>query len=71
MTYEMLTGELPFSIKSATDLQKVVQQDIDFSLIENRRARDFVGCLLEKDMNKRIEIEDVLLHPFLSFEELY
>lgn len=67
----MLTGELPFSIKSATDLQKVVQQDIDFSLIENRRARDFVGCLLEKDMNKRIEIEDVLLHPFLSFEELY
>ena len=49
----MLTGELPFEIYAPRDLRKVVSQEIDFSIIENEKARNFVSCLLEKDAQKR------------------
>ena len=61
-----MTGESPFNIRDCKDLVKIVNEDVKFEYIEDEIARDFVEKLLQKDAKMRLEIDEVLLHPFLS-----
>jgi calcium-dependent protein kinase len=47
-----------------------LNNEIDFSKIENKKARDFVMKLLQKEPNKRISAEEALEEQWLSTEEV-
>ena len=61
----MLTEEIPFAIKKATDLHKIISEEINLNRIRNKNAADFITKALEKDASKRVEIEKLCNHPFL------
>jgi len=51
MTYELLFGEVPFEIRSESDLIKIVKEDIYFSKSYpiSPTAQDFVMRCLQKN----------------------
>ena len=50
----MMTGSIPFRIKSEKDLMKIVDIDIVFPNWMSSKAVAFLKSLLEKDPKKRI-----------------
>lgn len=51
--YEMMTGSIPFRIKSEKDLMKIVEKEIVFPKWMSPKAISFLKDLLEKDPTKR------------------
>eukprot|EP00501_MAST-03F_sp_TOSAG23-6_P001164 GSMAST32.ASY1.ANO1.1208.1 assembled CDS len=67
----MITGKLPFSHKDKKELSRIVQNQPypvkDFPKISSRpMLRDLMLKLLEKDPQKRITIDEILKHPWMS-----
>jgi aurora kinase len=54
--YEMMTGRIPFDIKSEKDLSKIVTSKIIFPKNMSQNAISFLEVLLERDPNKRKDI---------------
>jgi serine/threonine protein kinase len=50
----------------ASDLAKILHQDIQFEVIEDETARNFVERLLQRNVKLRISIDEVGKHPFLG-----
>ena len=72
MTYLMLSGSFPFSGNNEGEIAKnVVYSKVDFKNkpiwnIISKEAKDFINKLLEKDLNKRIDIKTALEHPWFK-----
>ena len=72
MTYLMLSGSLPFSGKNEHEIAKnVVYSKVDFTKKPiwneiSKEAKDFICKLLEKDLNKRIDMKTALEHPWFK-----
>lgn len=82
MTFYMLTGSFPFMDRSNTiipDLPKTLKaicyEELDLTREECQHlsplAKDFLQCVLAKDLDNRFSAEECLLHPWIqSTEEL-
>lgn len=62
----MLTGHIPFEIKSEKDLGKIIDSKIVFPKTMSPEVVSFLEDLLSKDPNKRKNIGQVLNHPFFK-----
>jgi len=67
LTYEFLHGRAPFVGDNRRDIFKKVEA-VDFKFPESfsREAKSFVSKLLQRDPEKRLKLEDVPKHPFIT-----
>ena len=72
MTYLMLTSKLPFDDANSEEeiARKVVECQPSYSLKRwesiSNEAKNFVQRLLERNVNKRMTIKEVLTHPWIT-----
>lgn len=65
LLYMMLTSNYPFDDPSVPGLlRKIIHADIDFPDFISEIAKDLILLLLEKNQEKRISINEILLHPW-------
>lgn len=64
--FEMMTGNIPFSIKSERDLVKIIETKIVFPKWMGASAVSFLKELLAKDPEHRKGIDDIIDHPFVN-----
>jgi serine/threonine protein kinase len=65
--FALLAGRLPFDDEDLhTLLEKVKIGSYDMPQNIDKRAQDLITRMLEKDVRKRITIEQILLHPFFT-----
>jgi [calcium/calmodulin-dependent protein kinase] kinase len=66
--FYLLTGEYPWKdAKHPLQLKEMVcSQEIDFSAIKNKDARDLISGLLEKDPEKRATLPKLIDHPWVT-----
>ena len=71
VAYEMLNGTNPFA---RTSVEKTYEAIVNFTPVMkdtmDEDAKDLIQRLLEKDPKKRITVDDILKHPFITFENL-
>lgn len=66
MMYTLLVGRPPFDTDGvASTLKKVVSSELMIPINMSVEARDLLDKLLQKDPNCRIQLDDVLRHPFM------
>ena len=70
--YSMLCGYLPFDDKNNDKLfRKILKCKIEFptkkSIVISDNAKDLIKRILKQDPEKRISLEEILEHPFLSY----
>lgn len=66
MIYKELTNKYPFNGPDyMTIFKQIIDKELDFNLIKNRDARDFVQRLLERDVEKRMSSREALNHDWL------
>ena len=72
MTYLMLTSKLPFDDANSEEeiARKVVESQPSYSIKRwegiSNEAKNFVQRLLERNVNKRMTIKEVLTHPWIT-----
>ncbi|KAH9027927.1 kinase-like domain-containing protein [Lactarius hengduanensis] len=65
--FALLAGRLPFDDEDLhTLLEKVKIGSYDMPQAIDKRAQDLIARMLEKDVRKRITIEQILAHPFFT-----
>lgn len=65
MMYKELTHTYPFNGPDyMTIFRQIINKQLDFSLIKNTDARDFVERLLERDVEKRMSAHEALNHDW-------
>jgi serine/threonine-protein kinase HSL1, negative regulator of Swe1 kinase len=65
--FALLAGRLPFDDEDLhTLLEKVKVGSYDMPQTIDKRAQDLITRMLEKDVRKRITVEQILVHPFFS-----
>jgi len=65
--FALLAGRLPFDDEDLhTLLEKVKFGSYDMPQTIDKRAQDLITRMLEKDVRKRITVEQILLHPFFT-----
>lgn len=66
MMYKELTHTYPFNGPDyMTIFRQIINKELDFNLIKNTDARDFVQRLLERDVEKRMSTYEALNHDWL------
>lgn len=66
MIYKELTNKYPFNGPDyMTIFKQIIDKELDFYLIKNRDARDFIQRLLERDVEKRMSAREALNHDWL------
>lgn len=66
MMYKELTNHYPFNGPDyMTIFRQIINKQLDFNLIKNTDARDFVQRLLERDVEKRMSAHEALNHDWL------
>jgi len=66
LTYEFIVGSPPFESPSNNDTyRRIVSVDLRFPSYVSEGARDLVTKLLRKDPERRIDLADVLKHPWI------
>ena len=73
--YYLIMGELPFKENEKESLfSNIINSEIDFTSekfnLFSDNCKDLISKLLEKDKNKRINIQECLEHPFFTGEKL-
>ncbi|KAG8929179.1 hypothetical protein FRC02_005911 [Tulasnella sp. 418] len=64
--YALLVGRLPFDDDNVRVLlEKVKEARFSIPVDVDPRAKDLIGRMLEKDVNKRITMEEIMEHPFV------
>lgn len=59
--YRILTGKFPFTGTTVLKLKdSIINDKIDFSLINNENARKFLIHILQKDVTKRATLIDII-----------
>ncbi|XP_076446054.1 serine/threonine-protein kinase PLK4-like isoform X2 [Babylonia areolata] len=67
MLYTMLVGQPPFDTDAVrSTLNRVIQAEYDLPSDLSTEARDLIQCLLRKNPKQRLQINDVLSHPFMT-----
>lgn len=65
--FALLAGRLPFDDEDLhTLLEKVKIGSYEMPQSVDKRAQDLIARMLEKDVRKRITIEQILVHPFFT-----
>ena len=65
--FALLAGRLPFDDEDLhTLLEKVKIGSYDMPQTIDKRAQDLITRMLEKDVCKRITVEQILVHPFFT-----
>src|SRR6266404_5944649 len=65
--FALLAGRLPFDDEDLhTLLEKVKIGSYEMPQSIDKRAQDLIARMLEKDVRKRITIEQILVHPFYT-----
>ncbi|KAI0272770.1 kinase-like domain-containing protein [Gloeopeniophorella convolvens] len=65
--FALLAGRLPFDDEDLhTLLEKVKRGTYDMPATIDKRAQDLISRMLEKDVHKRITMEQILVHPFFT-----
>jgi len=70
--FSMLCGYLPFDDKNNDDLfKKILKCNVVFpqkkNVIISEEAKDLIRKILQPEPSKRITLEEILKHPFLTF----
>lgn len=71
LLYAMLQGTVPFKASNISDLHKLILKgDFDFPYLESitEDAMDLIRKMIVLDPAKRIQIPDILNHPWLKEE---
>lgn len=69
--YAMLIGNLPFEDEVfGFILKKILKNSIDFPDHISPDARDLITRILQPDVNKRISLQEIKMHPWLVRESL-
>ncbi|EGT54219.1 CBN-RSKN-2 protein [Caenorhabditis brenneri] len=74
ISFELLTGCSPFTVdggqNSSKDIAKrILTKKVPFPKTMDAEARDFIGCLLEKKLEKRLGyggVEEIKTHKFMQ-----
>ncbi|KAH9971682.1 kinase-like domain-containing protein [Lactifluus volemus] len=65
--FALLAGRLPFDDEDLhTLLEKVKVGSYDMPQAIDKRAQDLITRMLQKDVRKRITVEQILVHPFFT-----
>jgi serine/threonine protein kinase len=64
LLFELITGYYPFGDNAYVD--NILNKEPDYSLIKKPVIRDLIKKLLEKDINKRITLQEAINHPFFK-----
>lgn len=71
MLYTMLVGQPPFDTDAVrSTLNRVIQAEYDLPSDLSTEARDLIQCLLRKNPKQRLQLRDVLSHPFMMKKSL-
>ena len=67
LTYELLTGKIPFHIETLDDLVKIVREEVKFSDEMNisAEAMCFIRNCLKKEPSERYNINEAIEDDFL------
>lgn len=68
LTYEFLTGRPPFEKRSKIDTLNSIVSGKELNLPDylSAEARDFISKFLLQEPGARMELEEALLHPFIT-----
>lgn len=67
LMYEFLVGQPPFFAKDNTDTcARIVKVNYQFPSHVSDDARDLIRKLLVRDPNRRLSLDEVLRHPFIT-----
>lgn len=65
--YYILTGKLPFVASTVVELfDSIINNPVDLSMISDSDLKDLLSQLLEKDALKRIKMEELRQHPWVT-----
>lgn len=65
--YTLLVGRPPFDTDAvASTLQKVITSELMIPIHMSHEARDLLGRLLQKDQTKRMRLDEVMNHAFMT-----
>ena len=71
MAYELCTGKAPFEGSGQADTQEnIIFNPVPFRVFHSENFRDFVSNLLKKDASRRMSIEMLLKHPWITQQQL-
>jgi len=65
--YAMLSGTVPFKANNMTDLHKLILKG-NYNPIKDisEEASNLLKCILEVDVKKRYNVEQILNHPWMK-----
>ncbi|KAI3388264.1 hypothetical protein SNEBB_000704 [Seison nebaliae] len=67
LLYTVLCGYLPFDHENASRIyHKILNEDFDRPAHLSPNAIDLINRLLEKDPSKRLKMNEVIIHPFMT-----
>lgn len=67
LLYTLLVGRPPFETQAVkSTLTRVVMDDYRLPSYLSPEAKDLIGCLLQKNPKDRINLEQILEHPFIK-----
>ncbi|KPM36134.1 Serine/threonine-protein kinase ark1 [Neonectria ditissima] len=67
LTYEFLTGEAPFEDTQVLTQRRIVKGDMKpLPASTSRLAKDFIHSLLVVDPSKRLPLDQVMTHPWIT-----
>jgi serine/threonine protein kinase len=68
--YAMLSGTVPFKANNMTDLHKLILKG-NFNPIKDisEEASNLLKCILEIDVKKRFNAEQILNHPWMKIND--
>jgi len=67
LTFEFLTGRPPFEKSSKIDtLNSIMASEITLPEYISPEAADFIQQLLHQDPMNRMELDESLMHPFIT-----
>ena len=65
--YALLIGRLPFDHSNKEELRKIIiEKDIDIRGLVSDSCRDLIGKMLDKNPNKRINLREIMDHPWIA-----
>ena len=69
LAYEFLVGKPPFEDASRKNTYRKIQQaEVEFPAFLSKQAVSLIRSLLQKDPAKRMSLDDVLKHPWISVQ---
>ena len=66
----MLSGTVPFKANNMNDLHKIILKGTFAPIKEiSEEASHLLRCILEVDVKKRLNVEEILSHPWMKITD--